>query len=246
VLPQSYQDLMEAAAGAGRPLRAAEFARCSRAGHGQGGGGGTAADAERLAVRGWLAGEPGGLFTLPDHTGNSKTRTVTVLLLPGRAGRRAPSARGSFYAAHVAHVAVTRRCGPVIGKRQLKQSAVNAAAGIPAFCAARIPEPCTSSTLPTMSAGCKGIVMRLGALREATAKAAARLGKMRTRLAPGEKPNRTRMAALVTVYDAEPASRRPHDVIAPSGGRHGTRSLRPGPEAQANGWPGQSGATPPR
>jgi hypothetical protein len=40
---------------------------------------------------------------------------------------------------------------------------------------------------------------------------------MRTRLTAGEKPNRKRMAALVTVYDAEPAKRRPHDVIAPPG-----------------------------
>ena len=58
---------------------------------------------------------------------------------------------------------------------------------------------------------------------------------MRTRLTAGEKPNRKRMAALVTVYDAEPARRRPHDVIAPPGGRHGTRAPRPGPKARA-GW----------
>ena len=75
--------------------------------------------------------------------------------------------------------------------------------------------------------------MRPGALRAATAKAAARLGKMRTRLTAGEKPNRKRMATLVTVYDAEPARRRPHDVIAPPGGRHGARALRPGPKALA-------------
>jgi hypothetical protein len=56
---------------------------------------------------------------------------------------------------------------------------------------------------------------------------------MRTRLTAGEKPNRKRMAALVTVYDAEPAPRRPHDVIAPPGGRHGSRPLRPGPKALA-------------
>ena len=56
---------------------------------------------------------------------------------------------------------------------------------------------------------------------------------MRTRLTAGEKPNRKRMAALVTVYDAGPAKRRPHDVIAPPGGRHGDRRLRPGPEALA-------------
>ena len=60
-----------------------------------------------------------------------------------------------------------------------------------------------------MQAGCKGIAVHMEALRAATAKAAAKLGKMRTRLASGEKPNRKRMAALVTVYDAEPAKRPP-------------------------------------
>jgi hypothetical protein len=140
------------------------------------------------------------------------------------------AARGSFDAAHAA---VARRCGPVIGKRQLEQSVTGAAAGILAFYAARIPEPCTSRTLLVLSADSKGIVMRPGALRAATAKAAARLGKMRTRLTAGEKPNRKRMATLVTVYDAEPATRRPHDVIAPPGGRHGSRTLRPGPKALA-------------
>jgi hypothetical protein len=87
--------------------------------------------------------------------------------------------------------------------------------------------------------------MRPGALRAATAKAAARLGKMRTRLSAGEKPNRKRMAALVTVYDAEPAKRRPHDVIAPPGGRHGSRPLRPGPRALAK-WLAGSARTRPR
>ena len=151
-----------------------------------------------------------------------------ALSLPG--GRRSHSlaklaaieaARGSFESAHAA---VGRRCGPVIGKRQLEESVVNAAAGIAAFYAARIPEPCTSRTLVVISAGSRGIVMRPGALRAATARAAARLGKMRTRLTAGEKPNRKRMATLVAVYDAERAKRRPHDVIAPPGGRHGARS----------------------
>jgi hypothetical protein len=140
------------------------------------------------------------------------------------------AARGSFGAAHDA---IARRCGNVIGKRQLEQAVTGAAAGIPAFYAARVPEPCTPETLVVLSADCKGIVMRPGALRAATAKAAARLGKMRTRLSAGEKPNRKRMACLVTVYDAGPAERRPHDVIAPPGGRHGTRTPRPGPKALA-------------
>jgi hypothetical protein len=140
------------------------------------------------------------------------------------------AARGSFGAAHDA---ITRRCGNVIGKRQLEQAVVSAAADIPAFYAARVPEPCTPETLVVLSADCKGIVMRPGALRAGTARAAARLGKMRTRLSAGEKPNRKRMACLVAVYDAGPAERRPHDVIAPPGGRHGSRKPRPGPKALA-------------
>ena len=140
------------------------------------------------------------------------------------------AARGSFEAAHAA---VTRRCGPVIGKRQVEQAVVSAAADIAAFYAARVPVPCTASTLLVISADAKGIVMRPGALRPATAKAAARQGRMRTRLAAGEKPNRKRMATLACVYDAEPSPRRPHDVIAPAGGRHGRRTLRPRPRAAA-------------
>jgi hypothetical protein len=146
------------------------------------------------------------------------------------------AARGSYESAHDA---IARRCGNVMGKRQAGESVVNAAADIPPFYASRVPEPCTPSALLVLSADCKGIVMRPGALRAATAKAAARLGKMRTRLTAGEKPNRKRMAALVSVYDAEPAPRRPHDVIAPPGGRAGARPLRPGPKALAR-WLAES------
>ena len=138
--------------------------------------------------------------------------------------------RGSF---ETAHAAITSRCGPVMGKRQIEQAVVNAAGDIAAFYAARVPMPCTASTLLVISADSKGVVMRPGALRPATAKAAARRGRMRTRLAAGEKPNRKRMATLACVYDAEPAPRRPHDVIAPPGGRHGHRTLRPRPKARA-------------
>jgi hypothetical protein len=140
------------------------------------------------------------------------------------------AARGSFEAAHAS---ITGRCGPVMGKRQVEQAVVSAASDIAAFYAARVPVPCTASTLLVISADAKGIVMRPGALRPATARAAARQGRMRTRLAAGEKPNRKRMATLACVYDAEPAPRRPHDVIAPPGGRHGHRTPRPRPRAKA-------------
>jgi hypothetical protein len=65
--------------------------------------------------------------------------------------------------------------------------------------------------------------MRPGALRAATARAAACLGSTRTRLTAGEKPNRKRMATLIAVYDVEPAKRRPHrapaDLIRAEAGR---------------------------
>jgi hypothetical protein len=137
--------------------------------------------------------------------------------------------RSSF---ETAHAAIAGRCGPVIGKRQVGQPVVNAAADIAAFYAARIPVPCTASALLVISADSKEIVTRPGAPRPATAKA-ARQGKMRTRLTAGEKPDRTRTATLACVYDAGPAPRRPHDVIAPPRGRHGSRNPRPRPRAKA-------------
>jgi hypothetical protein len=140
------------------------------------------------------------------------------------------AARGSFEAAHAA---ITSRCGPVLGKRQAQEAVISAARDITAFYTARVPVPCTASALLVISADAKGIVMRPEGLRPGTARAAARQGRMRTRLAAGEKPNRKRMATLVAVYDAEPAPRRPHDVIAAPGGRHGSRALPPGPRARA-------------
>jgi hypothetical protein len=64
------------------------------------------------------------------------------------------AARGSF---DDAHDAIARRCGPVIGKRQTEESVVHSAADIPAFCAARIPEPCTPSMLVVLSSDGKVI-----------------------------------------------------------------------------------------
>jgi hypothetical protein len=81
--------------------------------------------------------------------------------------------------------------------------------------------------------------MRPETLRAATAKAAARQGRMHTRLAAGEKPNRKRMAALACVYDAEPAPRRPHDVIALPAGATATARSALGPKLEPTGWPGR-------
>jgi len=153
------------------------------------------------------------------------------------------AARGSFEAAHAA---VTGRCEPVIGKRQVEQAVVSAAGDIAAFYAVRVPVPCTASTLLVISADAKGIVMRPGALRPATAKAAARQGRMRTRLTPGEKPNRKRMATLACVYDAEPA-RAARTTSSPRRAA-GTATARcgPSPKPRRNGWRGQWSTIRPR
>jgi hypothetical protein len=71
VLPRAYQDLLEVAADAGRPLRAGEFAAAAGLGMGKAKVEGVRSKLRRLAGRGWLAGVPGGLFTLPDHAGET-------------------------------------------------------------------------------------------------------------------------------------------------------------------------------
>jgi hypothetical protein len=67
VLPRAYQDLLEVAADAGRPLRAGEFAAAAGLATGKAKVEGVRSKLRLLAARGWLAGVPGGLFTLPDH-----------------------------------------------------------------------------------------------------------------------------------------------------------------------------------
>ena len=141
------------------------------------------------------------------------------------------AARGSYDAAKAA---IGARCGPVAGKRQLEELVKTAAVDTGGFYARRVPMPCTSEVLLVLSADGKGIVMRPEGLRPATRKAAAGKKRVfRTRLASGEKTCRKRMAALACVYDAAPAQRRPHDVIAVPGGRSGAREIRRGPRAEA-------------
>jgi len=68
VLPRSYQDLLEVVSDAGRPLRAAEIAAAAGLATGKAKVEGLRSKLKRLAGRGWLAEEPGGLFTLPART----------------------------------------------------------------------------------------------------------------------------------------------------------------------------------
>jgi hypothetical protein len=156
------------------------------------------------------------------------------------------AARGSFQAAEQA---LTRACGKVAGKRQVEQLTVAAASDIDAFYQASAPQPATDDTVLVLSVDGKGVVMRPEALRDQTRKAAQAKGANRyqTRLASGEKQGRKRMATLGVVYDADPASRRPHNVIGPAialgaDGAGATRR-RPGPIATAKWLTGSIATT---
>jgi hypothetical protein len=168
----------------------------------------------------------------------------------------AEAVRGSFADADAAIAAF---CGPVAGNRQVQQMTGEAAADIDAFYTARIVLPCGDDTLLILTVDGKGIVMRTEDLREDTAKAAEAKGgnKMATRLATGEKRGRKRMATLGAVYDAEPAVRRPHDIIdlaaagkpkknkkkdKKKGGKAG-KKRRPGPKATGKWLTGSVRAT---
>jgi hypothetical protein len=121
------------------------------------------------------------------------------------------AARGSIEAAGAA---VTRATGVTIGKRQLQELARRAAAHVEAFYLWRVISPAPDGNPLVLTFDGKGIVMLPEALRPATAKAAAASGnKLATRLSPGEKSGRKRMAELACVYDAVPVPRTPGDII---------------------------------
>jgi hypothetical protein len=138
--------------------------------------------------------------------------------------------RGSF---DQAQAAIERRCGRVLGKRRLEQLVAAAAGDIDDFYRHAVPVPTSRDVLLVIEVDGKGVVMRPEALRPATQKArlASAQSGHRSRLAPGEKPNRKRMATVACVFDAAPSLRRPHDVIHPPGGRSTRRKVRRGPAA---------------
>ena len=115
-----------------------------------------------------------------------------------------------------AAAAITRATGVKIGKRQAEELVLRAAASVDGFCQDRRPAPAPDDHALVLTFDGKGIVMRPDALRPATAKAAAAAqDKLATRLSPGEKHGRKRMAELACVYDAVPVPRAPEDIIAP-------------------------------
>jgi hypothetical protein len=122
------------------------------------------------------------------------------------------AARGSMEAACAA---VTRATGVQIGKRQAEGLVRRAAIDVDAFYLWRVVLPAPDGHPLVLTFDGKGIVMLPDALRPATAKAAAAAqSKLATRLSPGEKNGRKRMAELACVYDAVPVPRTPQDVIS--------------------------------
>jgi hypothetical protein len=124
----------------------------------------------------------------------------------------AEAARGSM---EDAVAAVTRATGVQIGKRQAEALARRAAAYVEEFYARRLLKDPPEAGCPLiLTFDGKGIVMLPDALRPATAKAAETAeNKLATRLSPGEKHGRKRMAEVAGVYDAVPVPRAAEDVI---------------------------------
>jgi hypothetical protein len=102
-----------------------------------------------------------------------------------------------------------------VGKRLIEQLARAAAVDVEAFYAQRRPQACEPTQVLVMQVDGKGIVMTASGLREATARAAATSsGKLSTRLSPGEKTGRKRMAEVGAVHDLTPVPRTVDDIIA--------------------------------
>lgn len=104
--------------------------------------------------------------------------------------------------------------GAEIAKRQVEELAVRAAQDFDGYYELRKRPSDETGDLLVISTDGKGIVMRHEDLREATRLAAEKsTPKLETRLAPGEKSNRKRMAQVATVYTVPPWPRTAADVL---------------------------------
>lgn len=139
------------------------------------------------------------------------------------------SSRGSF---SEARDAIERATGVRVAKRQVESLAQSAAIDFGSFYEAEERPVAQQGEVIVISADGKGIVMRSGSLRSATAQAAAKTDKkMQRRLSKGEKRNRKRMAELGAVYTVTPAPRSPHDIMS----RSDETEPKPAPKAE-NKW----------
>lgn len=114
--------------------------------------------------------------------------------------------------------AISRTTSADVGKRQVEELVLRAAADVEDFYAWRLledPPEGTEDRPLVLTFDGRDIVMRAGALHPAIAKAAqAAENKLVTRLSHGEKIGRKRMCEVGGVYDAVSAPRTPEDVIS--------------------------------
>jgi hypothetical protein len=114
---------------------------------------------------------------------------------------------------------LVRAGGGQIAKRQAEEVSVHLSQDFDAFYAQPFAPPQTAGDqgkLLVISADGKGIVMHPNGLREATRKAMEREEhKQHTRLSPGEKKNRKRMATVVSVYEVAPYPRTAEQILDP-------------------------------
>jgi hypothetical protein len=110
--------------------------------------------------------------------------------------------------------------GTTLPKRQAEQLVRRAAADFDDFyetrraAATSAADEQTTGEILVITSDAKGIAMRKEDLREATRKAAdTHEPKLATRVSPGEKRHRKRMAMVAAVYTIEPFIRRPEDIV---------------------------------
>ena len=122
---------------------------------------------------------------------------------------------------------LVRAGGGQIAKRQAEEVSVHLSQDFDAFYAQPFAPPQTSADkgkLLVISADGKGIVMHPNSLREATRRALEREEhKQHTRLSPGEKKNRKRMATVVSVYEVDPYPRTAEQILNPNQQPEGKR-----------------------
>lgn len=122
------------------------------------------------------------------------------------------SAKNSF---EEAKESIEQTTGAHIAKRQIEQLLAKITKDFEAFYQSRRFERSEETEeLLVMSFDSKGVVVRKEDLREATRKAAQREAhKLQTRLSPGEKPYRKRMARVATVYSIAPDTRSSEEIM---------------------------------
>jgi hypothetical protein len=113
---------------------------------------------------------------------------------------------------------IAKTTGGSVGKRQCEEVTVKVAQDFEDFYAQRTSSlSAAQDDLLVLSTDGKGIVMHSADLRAATAKAAEKSpSSHQTRLSPGQKRQRKRMATVASVYHVPRYQRRPEDIIGDS------------------------------